>query len=79
MTIHFTMSRLMIWSQSSGNLLLVRDRLCSQELVDTPLCIEATEPAGFGSTMWQCPFVVDCHRVDVYSTDVKSVEVLLTA
>lgn len=50
------------------SLFLVRDRLCSKELFDTPIAIEATKSTCLSSAMWERPFVMDCHRIDVDST-----------
>jgi len=55
----------MFFSFTFSLLLLIRNRLHTQKLVDTPLAIEATESTGLGSTVRQCPLVMHSHGIDV--------------
>ena len=60
----------MLCCRSKVVLLLVSDGLRPQEFFDAPVAVEATKTTRLGSSVRQRPFVVNSHRVDVYSTGV---------
>jgi hypothetical protein len=55
----------------------VCDGLQPQKLLDAPVTVESSKPTSLCTTMWQRPFVVDCHRIYVYGSAQRSASVHL--